>query len=257
MKKEIGTLRAAFGWAIRMKRVAGPNPFSDVRFGRREKPQVDAYTLDETERLLEATAKAPVWVQASVHLAARWGLRSGELASLVMADVDFPRRLVHVRPKEDWVPKSGSARIVPLDDDTAGLLQELSHRDGPLLWGPIEKPLTAIDGDAGFKVLLRAEVRKICHVAGLRVLKKPIHGLRATAFTNARRRHMDPHVIRAIFGHTTDEVGDNHYDATSLEEAARTAGDWTRRPAAAGGAQVTGQKTPETPPFANRGPSTS
>lgn len=234
VRKEIRTLRAAFAWAIEMDEVKA-NPFDRIRFGRRGEQDIDAYSLEETDRLLAEAGRAPVWVQASIRLAAKWGLRIGELAALQRADIDFRGRLVHVRPKAGWTPKSGRARAVPLDEETGGLLQELSHRDGPILWGPTDYPLTSADGTRGYKRLLRRALAAVCGAAGLRVLAKPVHGLRATAYTNLRRRGVPQHVINLVIGHTTAAVGDAHYDATSFEEAARMAEQiMQRRPGSSG-----------------------
>jgi len=35
-------------------------------------------------------------------------------------------------------------------------------------------------------------------------------------------------LIRKIVGHTTDRVGEEHYDARTLEEAARQIAEWMR-----------------------------
>ena len=64
--------------------------------------------------------------------AAYAGLRLGELRALRWRDVDFERRILHVRRSfslatED-VPKSGRARAVPMVDQVARVLDELSRR---------------------------------------------------------------------------------------------------------------------------------
>jgi integrase len=66
-------------------------------------------------------------------VAAYAGLRLGELRALRWRDVDFARRLFHVRRaftlgNED-VPKSGHARAVPMIDQVARALDELSRRN--------------------------------------------------------------------------------------------------------------------------------
>jgi integrase len=64
--------------------------------------------------------------------AAYAGLRLGELRALRWRDVDFERRIIHVRraftqANED-VPKSGRARAVPMVDQVARALDGLSRR---------------------------------------------------------------------------------------------------------------------------------
>lgn len=64
--------------------------------------------------------------------AAYAGLRLGELRALRWRDIDFEKRLVHVRRSyvlgSEGVPKSGRVRSVPLIDQTAKPLEDLSRR---------------------------------------------------------------------------------------------------------------------------------
>ena len=70
---------------------------------------------------------------AFIRIAAYTGLRLGELRALRWDDVDWLRRLVHVRRSytrtEEGPPKSGKVRSVPLSDQAARLLEELSRRE--------------------------------------------------------------------------------------------------------------------------------
>jgi integrase len=71
--------------------------------------------------------------KALITVAAYTGLRLGELRGLRWRDVDFAKRTIFVR--ENWVrnerkkPKSGKVRSVPLIDQTAKALDDLSRRD--------------------------------------------------------------------------------------------------------------------------------
>ncbi|MGH2603027.1 MAG: tyrosine-type recombinase/integrase [Dehalococcoidia bacterium] len=70
---------------------------------------------------------------ALFEIATFTGLRLGELRGLVWGDVDWLRRLVHVRRSytrhEVGPPKSGKVRSVPLVDQAARALDRLSRRD--------------------------------------------------------------------------------------------------------------------------------
>ncbi len=78
------------------------------------------YVLDPTE--VEALARAAESDQdaALFRVAAFTGLRLGELRALRWSDVDFSKRLVHVRRNfthgAEGSPKSGRVRSVPLID---------------------------------------------------------------------------------------------------------------------------------------------
>ncbi len=93
-------------------------------------------TTEDVGRLLRGAGED---FQSFVALCAFAGLRLGEAAALQLDDVDFPRRLLHVRRQvqrlgggevELRAPKYGSARNVPLSDGlTAMLAQHVGRRD--------------------------------------------------------------------------------------------------------------------------------
>ncbi len=66
-------------------------------------------------------------------MAAFTGLRLGELRALRWGDIDFTKRIVHVRRSftygAEGAPKSGKVRSVPLIDQAAQALDALSRRD--------------------------------------------------------------------------------------------------------------------------------
>src|SRR5581483_11084363 len=84
---------------------------------------------------VEALARAAENDQdaALFRVAAFTGLRLGELRALRFCDVDFEKRIVHVRGNytrgQVGAPKSGRVRSVPLIDQAAKALDGLSRRD--------------------------------------------------------------------------------------------------------------------------------
>ncbi len=84
---------------------------------------------------VEALARAAAHTQdgALYLIAAYAGLRLGELRALRWRDVDFAKRLVHVRrsyvERSEGVPKSGRVRSVPMIDQVARALDGLSRRE--------------------------------------------------------------------------------------------------------------------------------
>ena len=97
------------------------------------------------ERTGEFTALEPHEVELLAHnamtpqdaamftVAAFTGLRLGELRGLRWEDIDWMRRLIHVRRSytvnKEGPPKSGKVRSVPLIDQAARALDELSRRE--------------------------------------------------------------------------------------------------------------------------------
>jgi integrase len=91
----------------------------------------DVLSAAEVEALIRAAGSPQD--AALFATAAYAGLRLGELRALRWRDVDFTKRLVHVRrayvERSEGVPKSGRVRSVPMIDQVARALDELSRRE--------------------------------------------------------------------------------------------------------------------------------
>jgi integrase len=101
-----------------------------ARDGRHRKPPKHPSGLEWRAQLQQQDEQ-----DAAIFLTAAYaGLRLGELRSLRWRDLDFEKRLIHVRhsyvmSNED-APKSGRVRSVPMIDQVAVALDQLSRRAG-------------------------------------------------------------------------------------------------------------------------------
>jgi integrase len=163
------------------------NPAEDAeRVSFKRSGDFSVLTPAEVEALARAAENSQ---DAAVFVVAAFtGLRLGELRALRWRDVDFAKRVVHVRrnlPEHgvEREPKSGTVRSVPLVDRAAQVLDALSRRDqwtGELdhmfvneLGGPVESGR------------LRIRFREARDRAGLKPLR--VHDLRHTFGTLAVR----------------------------------------------------------------------
>jgi integrase len=108
------------------------NPVAGVdRQPQRRSGDFQAFTPSEI-RLLASNAESEQDA-AIFTVAAFTGLRLGELRALRWKDIDFAKRLVHVRRSftygNEGAPKSGRVRSVPLIDQAAKVLDGLSRRE--------------------------------------------------------------------------------------------------------------------------------
>lgn len=92
-------------------------------------PEIEFLTEEELARLL---SKAPDFWRTMIFVAARTGLRLGELRGLRWKDVDLVTGRVIVRVAADdrgvlAPPKSGKPREVPLGDEVVQALKEHRH----------------------------------------------------------------------------------------------------------------------------------
>jgi len=97
----------------------------------RRSGEFDVLSAEEVEALARAAASPQD--AALFTTAAYAGLRLGELRALRWRDVEFDKRLVHVRrsyvERDEGVPKSGRVRSVPMIDQVARVLDGLSRRE--------------------------------------------------------------------------------------------------------------------------------
>lgn len=111
-------------WAVERDLLA-QNPLKGLRIGKsRPRPQ-PCFSLGEVERIL-AFSSGPL--RAILEVLAFTGLRISVLVWLTWMDVDFERGFLIVRPKDDWVPKHGRTRVVPMHDRARAVLETLPRR---------------------------------------------------------------------------------------------------------------------------------
>lgn len=145
----------------------------------------DFQVLDPGEVAQLAACADNIQDAAIFTVAAFTGLRLGELLALRWCDVDFARRLVHVRRsyvagRED-TPKSGKVRSVPLIDQGARALDQLSRREH--FTADDDRVFVNQVGDVLGQDLLRRRYRAALKRAGLKALR--LHDLRHTFGTLA------------------------------------------------------------------------
>jgi integrase len=119
----LGSLSSALAAAM-TDGLISRNPCASVRRPRSSRARVIPWT---TERVAAVRGELPAHYRATVDAGAGLGLRQGEAFGLAVDDVDFLRRVVHVRRQVRIVgcklvfapPKGGKERDVPLPDTVA------------------------------------------------------------------------------------------------------------------------------------------
>ncbi|RJP23774.1 MAG: hypothetical protein C4527_19685 [Candidatus Omnitrophota bacterium] len=79
--------------------------------------------VEEIRELRKAAENHSPEINVYVMLMLFMGLRSGEALSVRWEDLDMERRILHVAPREDWIPKTKTARIVPIPNELFDLLE--------------------------------------------------------------------------------------------------------------------------------------
>jgi integrase len=155
-------------------------------------------TQEECERFLSA---CPERLYPAYFTFLSTGMRKAELEHLTWADVDFRNRLILIRRKPDWQPKTGE-REIPMSDDLFALFQSLRKKSkdaesGSLVFSSV------LSGKSHNS--LRTELIRIGRLAKIDDLTK-VHALRHTFASHLAMAGVDLATIQKLMGHSDIET---------------------------------------------------
>ncbi|MCC7537484.1 MAG: site-specific integrase [Deltaproteobacteria bacterium] len=160
-------------------------------------PEFDFLTFEEADRLIAA----PGDYSAMITVAARTGLRLGELLALRWDDVDLTAGRLVVRRAVSrgkiGTPKSGKSREVPLSAEALRALRSHRHLRGELVF-------CAKDGSMLAKGETKWPLWSACRKAGLRRIGW--HVLRHTFASHLTMRGAPIKAVQELLGHSTIEM---------------------------------------------------
>lgn len=208
-------IRRVFGWAKSNPRKTGvrSNPFDGLEKGERKKlfpskvaAKAPPFMRDQLLALYEIL---PAHVRRPVRFGAHTGLRwRSELLRMTWGRVDLDRRIVRPDPR---YAKRGKERDVPLGDVSIEILRSIRPGDakpGDPVWLN-----TRGERLRDVRDLYEAAVEKVCPTPEAGWRYPDFHSLRrtcATALSNVAPKH----VVRAILGHSDEDVTDRYVTAT-------------------------------------------
>ena len=158
---------------------------------RTTKKMPDILTREEVNQLLAVAGP----LRPLLQVAALSGLRCGELAALRWQDVRAGAIRVAVR--EEWSPKSGRERMVPLHPVAQEVLAALERHGEHVFVNARRRPWTPTS--------LSRAVRKVFESAGLHdPARKPgLHQLRRTFVSALLESGADVETVRELAGHSS------------------------------------------------------
>ncbi len=169
---------------------------------RNDQPTTDgAFRPEELDAFLAAAERLHPRLARFFVVAARTGMRLGELLALTWPDLDLEQRVVIVRRTIDWrgranAPKGGRTADLPLSELATRALREL--HDWP------HRPRTAVVfASPGGRPWARSYIGRVmvraCARAG--VAARSIHSLRRTFLTRLAESGANPFAIRDLARH--------------------------------------------------------
>lgn len=194
----------------------------------KEPKKVRALTIDEQKKFLETAVNSSNYNQFAFLL--QTGLRTGELIGLKWSDIDWGKKVVHIRRSMEyrysvgeWIigePKSKSGyRDVPLTDEAISILKNqreklksikvinLEHKDYIFLCRKGEPTKNSAYDSTLFK---------LCEKAGIE--KFSMHVLRHTFGTRCIEAGMRPKTLQIILGHSNVGITMNLYVHVTEDE---------------------------------------
>ena len=191
---EIGALKTIFNLAIKWGHLK-ENPTQGVgKLKVNDSKPPRFLTVEECRRFLEA---CPPDLYPIYYTFLHTGLRKAELENLEWEDIDFRRRKIKIRRKEDWQPKTGE-REVPISDGLCRLLKDLNDRRGRSQKAGY---VFCHAGGGKLRTKLREKLIQIAREAGIEGLTR-VHTLRHTFASHLVMSGVDLPTVMKLMGHS-------------------------------------------------------
>ena len=190
---ELTTIKTMFILAVKWKYLE-VSPAEGVKQLKAEDSKPRRFLTDaECDRLLRACELEyrPIFFTL-IHT----GMRKAEILNLEWSDLDFKRRIIKIRRKAFWIPKTGE-REIPMSDAVADVLDGLPRQSHFVF--PNE------DGEAMNGNFLRLQLIRIAKNASIYDLTE-VHALRHTFASQLLMRGVDLPTVQKLMGHSKIET---------------------------------------------------
>lgn len=130
------------------------------------------------------------------------GCRAGEAKFMTWADINLERGIAHIREKDNWRPKSGDQRVIPLTGRLKDLLRSLRRRGRWVFTAPITKQHPSV----GRQISERRALQCLKRIVASMGLKGHLHTFRHTFISQALSRGVPEAVVRDWVGHVDPSI---------------------------------------------------
>ena len=192
--------------------------------------EVRALTVDEQKLFLHGAKEANNKFYNQYAFLLQTGLRVGELMGLKWQDIDFPKRIIHVRrtmeyraKKRIWAvgePKTKkSVRDVPLTREAENLLKDQKEKNREIKVIPLEFADYIFLNNKGIPVKSSAyNTRLYSDCDKYNIKRFSMHTFRHTYATRCIENGMRPKTLQIILGHSNINITMNLYVHVTEDE---------------------------------------
>lgn len=212
MATEVVIIRQMVNFALSRNKLQR-DPLSGLKIKKAKPRPQPCWTRAEVDRIL-AEASGPH--RPALVLLAATGMRVGELCWLTWDDVDFTLGVIKIRPKDDWKPKTGDQRAIPLSEEARAQLNELPRRHRWVVTAASSPTYPEGDHQISERRLLRY-LKQVLKGLGL---KGHLHTFRHSFISHALTLGTPEAIVRQWVGHVDPEIL-KHY--THIHDAASRA----------------------------------
>ena len=195
---DVVAIKQLVNFAVR-SRMIRENPLADLDLPQPKRTPQPFWRRDQVEKILKATSAK---YRALFHFLADTGTRIGEARWLTWNDVNLEDKVIHIRAKEGWQPKTGDERVIHLSVELCQVLAQLPRYSQWVFTAPRTDRFPV----AGRQV---SDRRALAHLKT--VLKKlglpgHLHTFRHAFVSHALTSGVAESIVRSWVGHIDPQI---------------------------------------------------
>jgi len=210
---KLGTVRALVLFALRRKYMES-NSLLGLKIKKVKTKRQPYWNWPEVLQILNL---AKIDYQPLFGTLAFTGMRIGEALHLEWSDIDFINKMIHIRCKPGWKPKSGEDRIVPMLPQVAQALTQLDKSQSWVFARPetlMHRPCTPATAAKNALRALREILQQLKLIGRLHTFRHSFISHVLTkgtpeAIVRSWVGHVDPAIIRD-YTHVADQISTAH-----------------------------------------------
>ena len=175
------------------------DPLKGLKLSKPKPTPQPCWTRDQLQRIIAAATEP---YRSMFIVLGATGMRVGELKHLTWDDVDLDRVVIHIRPKEDWRPKTGDIRIVPISTQLGDVFERLPHKAKWVFTAQLSRRYPKGDHHISERRLLEYLKRVLARLG----LQGHLHTFRHTFISLALTSGTPEAVVREWVGHVDDRI---------------------------------------------------